>query len=52
MKECIEKDKKLSCFDCKNHFMSDCYLECSIHNRINNDAICEDFINEDKRAKK
>lgn len=32
-----------TCFDCKHHFMSDCYLECNKHNRINNNQICEDF---------
>lgn len=36
-------DKKPTCFDCKNHFMSDCYLECQIHNRINQSDICKDF---------
>lgn len=32
-----------TCNDCKNHFYSDCYLECSKHERINNDKICFDF---------
>ena len=37
------KNQKKTCFDCKNHFMSDCYLECYKHERINNDSICDDF---------
>ena len=37
------KKQKKTCFDCKNHFMSDCYLECYKHERINNDSICDDF---------
>ena len=37
------KGQKKTCFDCKNHFMSDCYLECYKHERINNDSICDDF---------
>ena len=42
---CGQKLKyKKTCFDCKHHFMSDCYLECNIHNRINNDSICDDFV--------
>ena len=40
--EQLNKQKK-TCFDCKNHFMSDCYLECYKHERINNDSICDDF---------
>lgn len=36
-------EEKKTCFDCKNHMMSDCYLECRIQNRINNDEICEKF---------
>lgn len=47
------KVKKLSCFDCKNSFMSDCYLECYKHNRINNSSICKDFVKkEDKKWQK
>ena len=42
MAEKLKKQKK-TCFDCKNHFMSDCYLECYKHERINNDSICDDF---------
>ena len=42
MAEQLKKQKK-TCFDCKNHFMSDCYLECYKHERINNDSICDDF---------
>ena len=38
----IREDKN-TCFDCKYHFMSDCYLECVKHNRINNNQICKDF---------
>lgn len=37
------KEQKQTCFDCKNHFMSDCYLECHKHERINNNSICDDF---------
>ena len=45
IKEFVEqlKEQKKTCFDCKNHFMSDCYLECYKHERINNDSICDDF---------
>lgn len=38
-----EKDKEITCFDCKYHLMSDCYLECYKHNRLNNKNICNDF---------
>ena len=33
-----------TCFDCKYHIMSDCYLKCVKHNRINNNQICKDFV--------
>lgn len=36
-------EENLTCFDCKYHFMSDCYLECHVKNRINNDNICDNF---------
>lgn len=32
-----------TCLNCKNHMFSDNYLECTIHNRINNKDACEDF---------
>lgn len=35
--------EQYTCFDCKYHFMSDCYLECQIKYRINNDNICKNF---------
>lgn len=49
IKECIrvlgqlKEQKNLTCFDCEHHFMSDCYLECNKHNRINDNKICDDF---------
>ena len=33
----------LSCFDCKHHFMSDFYLECTFHGIQNDSNICKDF---------
>lgn len=41
--EQYKEEQKKTCFDCKNHFMSDCYLECYKHERINNNSICDDF---------
>lgn len=41
--EQLQDKKKSTCFDCKNHFMSDCYLECHVKDRINNDNICDNF---------
>lgn len=37
------KHKKITCFDCKYHTMSDFYLECDKSLRINNSEICGDF---------
>ncbi|MDO4802761.1 MAG: hypothetical protein Q4A15_11405 [Prevotellaceae bacterium] len=39
----LKEQKKITCFHCKHHIMSDCYLECNKHNRINNKNICDDF---------
>ena len=44
-----KEENNLSCFDCKHHFMSDCYLECYKHNRINDSKICDDFEKEQKQ---
>lgn len=33
----------VSCLSCKHSFFSDCYLECMIHDRINNPVPCENF---------
>lgn len=41
--EQLKEQKNLTCFDCEHHFMSDCYLECNKHNRINDNKICDDF---------
>lgn len=35
------KGKNKSCFDCKHHFMSDCFLYCKIHDNIS--VNCNDF---------
>ena len=49
----MTREDKNTCFDCKYHFMSDCYLECVKHNRINNNQICKDFeqIKEQEKSK-
>lgn len=49
--EQVKEQNNLSCFDCKHHFMSDCYLECYKHDRINDSQICDDFEKEKSNGK-